>query len=157
MDAPKGRYRVEEKDGRLTVIDTVTGAPVSKSAPSPGSGSLPPPPRQGAVSTPPGLIDRLGRRLLGLVVNSWDKEGRAVVAWEWEQNGRKQRWDAALGPAEQKRLGRALAAITAFPIFVLLTIITGFGLTWLLLPFAFPVTIWGVWAMLRLQRETGSS
>ena len=149
MDAPKGRYRVEEKDGRLTVIDTATGAPASSVAPRP----LGP----GAVSSPPGLLDRYGRRLLGLVVKSWDREGRAVLAWEWEQNGRKQRWDATLGPAEQKRLGRALVAVSAFPLFVLFTIFAGAGLTWLLLPFALPAVFWGVWTIMRLKRETGIS
>lgn len=155
MDAPKGRYRVEEKDGRLTVIDTATGAPATSAAPS-ASRPAAVPPRGGApVSKPTGLADRYTRLLLGLVVKRWDEEGRAVVAWEWEQNGRKQRWDALLGPAEQKRLGRAMAAFSAFPILVLLTILTGFGLTWLLLPIAFPVTAWGVVSLVRLQRETG--
>jgi len=155
MDAPKGRYRVEEKDGRLTVIDTVTGAPASSVTPSPRPRAGPPE-GQGAVSSPPGLFDRYGRLLLGLVVDRWDEEGRAVLAWEWEQNGRKQRWDAALGPAEQRRLGRALVAISAFPVFVLFTIFAGSGLTWLLLPFALPATFWGVWAVMRLKRETGT-
>jgi hypothetical protein len=153
MDAPKGRYRVEEKDGRLTVIDTATGAPASSvTPPRPGT---PPPLRPGIVSSPPGLVDRYGRLLLRLVVKSWDKEGRAVLAWEWEQNGRKQRWDAALGPSEQRRLGRALVAVSAFPLFVLLTIFAGAGLAWLLLPFALPAAFWGVWAIMRLRRETG--
>ncbi len=151
MDAPKGRYRVEEKDGRLTVIDTLTGAPIS----SPGA-AAPPPKGPGIVSSPTGLFDRYGRLLLGLVVRRWDEQGRAVLAWEWEQNGRKQRWDAALGPAEQKRLGRALIAVSAFPLFVLFTIFAGAGLTWLLLPLALPATFWGIWAIMRLKRETGA-
>jgi hypothetical protein len=155
MDAPKGRCRVEEKDGRLSVIDTATGAPASPVSPSPRPG-VAPPNRPGAVSTPPGLIDRYARLLLSLVVRSWDKDGRALVAWEWEQNGRKRRWDAALGPAEQKRLGRALAAVSAFPILVLVTIFAGPGLGWPLLPLALPATFWGVWAIVRLKRETGS-
>ena len=99
-------------------------------------------------------IDRFGRLLLSLVVKRWDEEGRAVVAWEWEQNGLKKRWDAALGPAEQRRLGRALVAVCAFPLFVLFTIFAGAGLTWLLLPLALPATFWGVWAIMRLKRET---
>ncbi|HYI39219.1 MAG TPA: hypothetical protein VE053_02755 [Allosphingosinicella sp.] len=163
MDAPKGRYRVEEKDRRLTVIDTATGAPATSVMSSPRTPAAPPnrpgaspgPDRPAAVSSP-GLFDRYTRLLLGLVVKRWDEEGRALVAWEWEQNGRKQRWDAALGPAEQKRLGRAMVAITAFPIFVLLTIVTGFALTWLLLPIALPATAWGIWSLTRLQRETGN-
>jgi hypothetical protein len=154
MDAPKGRYRVEERDRRLVVIDTATGAPASpvSPAPMPRSGPAGAP---GSAARPAGLIDRYGRLLLRLVVKSWDSEGRAIVRWEWEQNGRKQSWEAALGPSEQRRLGRALAAITAFPIVVLLSIFGGSG-PWLLLPLALPATMWGVWAINRLQRETGS-
>lgn len=154
MDAPKGRYRVEEKDGRLTVIDTATGAPASSVNPPPRPGAAPPH-GPGTVSSPPGLLDRYGRLLLGLVVKSWDKEGRAVVNWEWEENGRKQRWKAVLGPEEQRRLGRALVAMSAFPLLVLFTIFGGFGLAFLLLPVALPATFWGVWAIMRLHRETG--
>lgn len=152
MEAPKSRYRVEEKDGRLTVIDTATGAPASPVSPSPGTK---PPRDPGVVSAAPGPIDRYARLLLGLVVARWDEEGRAVLAWEWEENGRKRRWDAALGPSEQKRLGRALAAVSAFPIFVLLTIFAGSGAIWLLLPLALPAAFWGVWSIMRLKRETG--
>jgi len=152
MDAPKGRYRVEEKDGRLTVIDTATGAPATSVTARFQAG---PPDSPGAVSRPPGLIDRYGRLLLSLVVRSWDKEGRAVLAWEWEQNGRKQRWDAVLGKTEQRPLRRALVAISAFPLVILFSIFAGFGLTFLLLPVALPATFWGVWAIMRLQRETG--
>jgi hypothetical protein len=155
MDAPKGRYRVEEKGGRLVVIDTFTGAPASPvtppTAPRPTPGRPP-----DASARRPGLFDLYGRLLLRLVVNRWEPDGRAIVAWEWEQNGRAQRWDAALGSAEQRRLGRALAAISAFPLFVLLSIFAG-PVFWLLLPFALPATFWGVWAVMRLQRESGSS
>lgn len=149
MDAPKGRYRVEEKDGRLTVIDTVTGAPAtSVTEPHPPR----PPGAPGAIERPAGLLDRYGRLLLSLAVRRWDEKGRALVRWEWEQNGQSRRWHAALGSAEQRRFGRALAAVTAFPILVLLTIVGGPGF-WLL-PIAFPLTVWGVWAITRLQRET---
>ncbi|MET1113212.1 MAG: hypothetical protein ABWX67_16970 [Allosphingosinicella sp.] len=154
MDAPKGRYRVEEKDGRLVVIDTLTGAPASSV-----TGSTPPAARPrgpSAIARPPGPIDRFGRLLLRLVVKSWDEEGRARSGWEWEQHGRKQRWDAALGPAEQKRLGRALAAVSAFPALMLLSILGGPG-PFLLLPVALPAAFWGVWAIMRLQRETGGT
>lgn len=150
MDAPKGRYRVEEKDGRLTVIDTLTGAPASAvTAPRPPHGP-------GAVSSPASLLDRYAQLLLRLVVRRRDEEGRAIVAWEWEQNGRKQRWNAALGPSEQKRLGRALAGISAFPILVFLSILLGAGLALFLLPVALPLTFWGIWAIGRLRRETGT-
>lgn len=155
MDAPKGRYRVEEKDGRLVVIDTATGAPASSVSPSPRPRSAPRPGAEGPAR-PPGLIDRYGRLLLRLVVNRWEPDGRAVVAWEWERNGRSERWDATLGPAQQRRLGRALAGISAFPIAVLLSIFAGPG-GWLLLPFAIPAAFWGVWSVMRLQRDTGSS
>ena len=90
MDAPKGRYRVEEKDGRLTVIDTVTGAPASAVSP-PARPGVAPTHRPGPVPAPTGLADRYARLLLGLVVTRWDPEGRAVLAWQWEQNGRKRR------------------------------------------------------------------
>ncbi|HYJ83122.1 MAG TPA: hypothetical protein VEW26_09810 [Allosphingosinicella sp.] len=153
MDAPRGRYRVEEKDGRLVVIDTATGAPATSVTPPPtprAGGATGP----GVIARPPGLVDRYGRLLLGLVVKSWDSEGRAVIAWEWEQNGRKQRWDAALDPTGQKRMGRALAAVSAFPLLILLSIFAGFGLAFFLLPVALPATFWGIWAIMRLQRET---
>ncbi|HET9637636.1 MAG TPA: hypothetical protein VFP12_00340 [Allosphingosinicella sp.] len=152
MDAPKGRYRVEEKDGRLVVIDTATGAPASSVTPSPRPQAAPRGPA--VIARPPGLFDRYGRLLLHLVVNRWDEEGRAIIGWEWETNGLKQRWDAALGPAEQRRLARALVAISAFPIVILLSIFAG-PLPWLFLPVALPATFWGVWSIMRLKRETG--
>jgi hypothetical protein len=157
MDAPRGRYRIEEKDGRLVVIDTATGAPASSvSTPAPPS----PRPRAGhgpeAPARPQGLLDRYGRLLLALVVDRWDGNGRAVVKWEWEQNGRPRRWDAILEAPEQKRLGRSLAAVTAFPIAILLFIFAGSGLAWPILPFALAAVFWGVWSIVRLQRQTGS-
>lgn len=155
MDAPKGRYRVEEKDGRLVVIDTATGAPASSVSPSPGPQAAPRREPAG-FGRRPGLLDLYGRLLLRIVVNRWEPDGRAVIAWEWEQNGRTERWDAELGPAEQRRLGRALAAISAFPLFVLLSIFGG-SVFWPFLPFALPAAFWGVWAAMRLQRETGGS
>lgn len=120
--------------------------------PSPGPQAAP---RRepGGPARPPGLFDRYGGLLLRLVVNRWGSDGRAIVRWEWEQNGRAERWDADLGPAEQKRLGRALAGISAFPLVVLLSIFAG-PVLWVLLPFALPATFWGVWAIMRLQRET---
>jgi hypothetical protein len=133
MDAPGGRYRVEEKDGRLTVIDIATGARASPVTPSPKPGGAPPG-GAGGVSSPPGLVDRYGRLLLSLVVR---------------------RWDAALGPAEQKRLGRALVAVSVFPIFVLFAIFAGTSLIWLLLPIVLPAAFWGVGAVMRLKRDTG--
>jgi hypothetical protein len=154
MDAPQGRYRVEEKDGRLIVIDTRTGAPAA-----PFSPSVAQPPSQRSAGPiappPPGLVDRYGAVLLRLVVRSWDGQGRAVVAWRWLESGRGRRWDASLGPAEQKRLARGLAAFTAFPLFLLLAIFAGPG-AWLLFPVALAATFWGLWSVRRLTRETGS-
>ncbi|HEU0099439.1 MAG TPA: hypothetical protein VFQ67_11775 [Allosphingosinicella sp.] len=152
MDAPKGRYRVEEKNGRLVVIDTATGAPASPVNSSPAArGAAPRGP--GVVDRPPGLVDRYGRLLLALAVRRWDGEGRAIVAWRWEQNGRERRWDAELGPAEQKRFGRALVGVSALPLVVLVSIFAG-PVALLLLPVALPATFWGVWAIMRLSRET---
>lgn len=155
MDAPKGRYRVEEKDGRLVVIDTATGAPASSVSPPPPRPAASPR-SPGLMEKPPGALDRYGRVLLRFVVNRWDEQGRAVIAWQWEQNGRRKRWDAALGPAEQRRLGRALALISAFPAFVLLSILAGPAFL-LFLPVVLPAVLWGVWGIARLQRETGRS
>ncbi|HEX9965642.1 MAG TPA: hypothetical protein VGB04_11740 [Allosphingosinicella sp.] len=155
MDAPKGRYRVEEKDGRLIVIDTVSGSPVSPQMPRPGEGPGVPAHPAGPLTRPPGLIDRLGRALLHLTVSRWDEQGRAVVAWEWEENGRKRRWDAALDPGQQRRLGRALLAAATFPLVILLSILGGFEMLWLL-TIAGPAILWGVLAVVRLQRETGA-
>ena len=60
MDAPKGRYRVEEKDGRLVVIDTATGAPIDSPGPA-ASGPAPRGPSRPAgpvAPPPPGIADR---------------------------------------------------------------------------------------------------
>ena len=152
MDAPKGRYRVEEKGGRLVVIDTQTGAPAS-SSPAPA-----PPPQPRSLGSDPsarlGRIGLYGRLLLRLVVNRWDEAGRAVIAWEWKENGRTRRWDALLGPAEQRRLAHGLAAFSAFPLIVLAAILFGPEPLWFL-PVALPLTFWGVWSVMRLRRDTG--
>ncbi|HEX8379730.1 MAG TPA: hypothetical protein VF619_04160 [Allosphingosinicella sp.] len=153
MDAPKGRYRVEEKDGRLVVIDTAAEAPLKARRVSPSAG----PPGPGGPASPPSpnLFDRLGRLLLNLVVDRWDEQGRAVVAWAWEENGRPRRWDAALDPGRQRRLGRAMLAFAAFPLVILLSVFGSVGLLWLLVP-VLPAGLWGVWSVVRLQRETGA-
>ena len=39
MEAPKGRYSVVEKDGRLIVIDNQTGAAAASTTPSPRPGT----------------------------------------------------------------------------------------------------------------------
>jgi hypothetical protein len=148
MDAPKGRYRVEEKDGRLVVIDTATGARASSPGPPPPRGSEP-------VTHEPGLFDRLGRMMLRLAVARWDEQGRAVIAWEWQENGKTKRWDATLDSAQQRRLSRALLAFAAFPITVLLAILGGAGQVWPLIPVAIVSSFWAVWTIHRLRRQTG--
>jgi hypothetical protein len=153
MDAPKGRYRVVEKDGRLVVIDDATESPMSSPAvASPGIGRRPAAP---AAPLPPAGAGRLARLLLRLVVDRWDEGGRAIVGWEWEENGRKRRWDAALDAAQQRRLGRALLAFASFPLVILLSVVGSFVLLWLLV-LALPATFWGAWSVTRLQRETGA-
>lgn len=154
MDAPKGRYRVEEKDGRLVVIDTQTGAPISSPGIAPPGAA--PRPLGPVAPRGPALVDLIARPLLRLVVNHWEEGGRAVVAWEWEENGRRKSWHAALDPARQKRLGRSLLAFTAFPLTVVLSIAAGFEAVWLF-PLTLPATIWGVLGIRGLQRETDSS
>jgi hypothetical protein len=154
MDAPKGRYRVEERGRRLVVIDTAAGtagfaAGAAPPSPPPPAGHIGP-----APAAAPRLVDRIGLLLLHLVVNRWEDDGRAVIGWEWESNGRKERWDARLGADQQRRLGRALVAIAAFPLLILLFVL-GF---WPLWPLAFPAlgaAALGVLSIHRLQRETG--
>jgi hypothetical protein len=157
MDAPKGRYRVIEKDGRLVVIDNRSGAPVSPSMPAPrasgGGGASPQP----VIASGKGIVDAAADALLTLAVHEWDGEGRAVVRWRWTQNDKEKRWDAALDKAQQSRLGRGLLAFLAAPAFVLVMIVFGPGA--LALPgfvlAALPV-IWGVWTINRLMAETGA-
>jgi hypothetical protein len=154
MDAPKGRYSVVEQDGRLIVVDNGTGAPIPS--------SVPPPPRSepGGLAAPPvapagpGPIDRAAAALLTLAVRRWDKDGRAVIAWEWEQNGRKKRWDALLDEGQQRRLGRALLALVGPPILLVLLAFVDSGLAGLAMLVALPPIGWGVFAVQRLYRET---
>ncbi|HEX9947594.1 MAG TPA: hypothetical protein VGA98_08645, partial [Allosphingosinicella sp.] len=86
MDAPKGRYRVIEEDGRLVVIDNESGTPIPSSLvpprrPRPGrSPASPPVP---VAPAGPGPLDRAGDFLLAVVAREWDSQGRAVIAWRW--------------------------------------------------------------------------
>ena len=157
MDAPQGRYRVVEKDGRLVVIDNQTGSPI------PSTVASPPPPRPGrgaaASAGPvapagPGPIDRAGGLLLALAAKRWDSQGRAVIAWEWRENDKVKRWDAALDPGQQRQLGRALLAIAAAPVALVLAVVTGGALFGLALILAFPLVAWGAFSLRRLHRET---
>lgn len=155
MDAPKGRYSVVEKDGRLIVIDNGTGSPVPS--------SIKPPPRTGPgrSSSPapvsgagPGALDRAADLLVALAAKRWDADGKAVIAWTWTQNGRQKRWDAALDHRQQRRLGRALLALCAGPLFLFLAIVSGgayFGFAILL---ALPALLWGATSLMRLYAET---
>src|SRR5687767_8561335 len=107
MDAPQGRYRVVEKDGRLVVIDNETGAPIPSSvaSPSPGRPGRPGASPAGPVAPAgPGPVDRAADLLLALAAKRWDEQGRAVIAWQWQENGKTRRWDAALDERQQRRL-----------------------------------------------------
>jgi hypothetical protein len=160
MDAPKGRYSVIEKDGRLVVIDNGTGTPL------PSSIRPPPPERSRGLPSPsspvgpagPGVLDRAADFLVTLVAKERDRQGRAVIAWTWEQNGRKKRWDALLDPRQQRRLGRALLALMAPPLFLVLLTLAGggpfFGFGLLLI---LPVALLGAVSLNRLYRETNDS
>ncbi len=157
MDAPQGRYRVVEKEGRLVVIDNRTGSPI------PSSVAAPPPRRPGRGSAAPvgpvapagpGLGGRAADALLALVVRRWDSEGRAVIAWQWQENGKTKRWDAALDPGQQRRLGRALLALLVAPTLLVLTAFADGGLFAASVFVAMPPVIWGAFTIRRLQRET---
>lgn len=157
MEPPKGRYRVVEKDGRLIVIDNQTGAPI------PSSIVAPQPARRGRSSASPagpvapagpGAIDRAADLLLGIAAKRWDEQGRAVIAWEWQENGKVKRWDAALDHSQQRRMGRALLALAAAPLLLILAVLTGGALIGLVLIFALPPLAWGAISIRRLYRET---
>ena len=158
MDAPKGRYRVVEEDGRLVVIDNESGSPISSSPPPqpagrPGSDPAP------IIAPGKGVVDSAADMLLGLAVHEWDEKGRAVVRWRSQgKNGKEFRWDAVLDKAQQRRLGRGLLAFGAAPLFILVTIFGDLG--GLILPglilTALPV-VWGVWTITRLMKETGAN
>jgi hypothetical protein len=156
VDAPKGRYSVVEKDGRLVVIDNGTGAPIP-------STFAPPPVRAGRSATSqsapvsgagPGPVDRAADFLLTVAAREWDSQGRAVIAWKWQQNGKDKRWDAALDQRQQRRMGRALLAVAAaasLPLVLLLAGTAAFALALLLI---FPLVGWGALSLQRLYRET---
>jgi hypothetical protein len=158
VDAPRGRYSVIEKDGRLVVIDNGTGAPIPSSLPPPpraGRGTPSSPASPGPVaSAGPARIDRGADFLLAMAAREWDSEGRAVIAWRWRQNGREKRWDAALDAAQQRRMGRALLALCAAPLVPLLLIFadgawSGLGALLILPPLA-----WAGFSLARLYAET---
>jgi hypothetical protein len=157
MDAPKGRYRVIEKDGRLVVIDNETGAPLPSSIESPPRsrsgrpGALPAGP---VAPRGPGAVDRAADVLLALAAREWDSQGRAVIGWEWRESGKVRRWDAALDEGQQRRLGRALLALIAAPFLLVAAAVLDAGLFGLALVLAVPPLGWAAISLRRLYRET---
>lgn len=152
MDPPKGRYSVVEKDGRLIVIDNGTGAPIPSSFAPPVQGGRP---SAGPVGGgDPGALDRAADLLLALVVRRRDSDGRAVIAWEWRENGKVKRWDAALDHGQQRRMGRALVALVAAPVLLILFIFADAGLAGLAMLLMLPPLAWAAILLRRLYRET---
>jgi hypothetical protein len=152
MEPPRSRYRVEEKDGRLVVIDTSTGERASSpAAPPPASLGAP---RAGAGPIAPGkgLGDAAADFLVKRATKGTDADGRAVLAWEWEVNGRRQRWATALDDGQQRRLGRALLAFVKAAIVAAFLIIVGLPLFAII--FAVPFLVRGWWGLSRLRSET---
>jgi hypothetical protein len=156
MDAPRGRYSVIEKDGRLVVIDNGTGTPIPS--------SLPPPPARsgrGAPASPgpvagagPAALDRAADFLLAIAVREWDSQGRAIVAWRWSESGKPKRWDAALDPRQQRRMGRALLALSLAPLSVLLFTFADDPLIGVFAMAALVLPLWGAISLRRLYGET---
>ena len=156
MDAPKGRYRVVEKDGRLIVIDNGTGRPI------PSSMTPPPGRRRGSAGPPaapvepagPGPLDRAADFVLACAVKQWDGEGRAVIGWELGEPGKGQRWDAVLDEAEQRRLGRALLGLGAAPVFLAFLILADGTLFAAGALLSLPPLAWAIVSILRLYADT---
>ncbi len=180
MEAPKGRYSVIEKDGRLIVIDNSTGAPASSTMPSPRPGApggslapiraspSPSPNRPGATRPPgrpppssapitagKGLFDGAADMLVALASKDFDADGNAIVGWEWKSNNRTRRWDARLDPAQQRRFGRALLAICASPLPIVAVLLVDSNALFLGMVLGVPLFAWGFQSIARLQKETG--
>ena len=156
MDAPKGRYSVVEKDGRLVVIDNGTGAPIPSTfappagRPGPARSSSPMP----ISDSGPGPVDRAADFLVAVAARKWDAEGRAVIAWKWTQNGEEKSWDAALDPRQQRRLGRALLILIAAPLLLIFLLYVGGAATALGLLLLVPLAAWAAISIHGLYRET---
>jgi hypothetical protein len=156
VDAPKGRYSVVEKDGRLVVIDNGTGAPIpSTFAPPAGR------PGQARSSMPmpisdsgPGPLDRAADFLVTIAARERDAEGRAVIAWKWTQDGHEKRWDARLDERQQRRLGRALLVLAATPPLLILLLFAGGGATPIGFLLTLPLAAWAAVSIQRLYRQT---
>jgi len=159
MDAPKTRYRVIEKQGRLIVIDTATGAPATPDAYAP--------PRQ--TGQPASFIE-LGsepfERLAAAIANSIVKiairertpEGDAIVDWNWTVNGRNRSWHARLDRDQERALGHALLQFVPLPI-AAAGVILPFGsavtgVSFLALLGAVPLAIFASLTIKGLQRDS---
>jgi len=151
MDAPKGRYSVIEKDGRLVVIDNGTGAPLASSLPP---GRRPGGPSPAIVGSEPGPVDRAADLIAAIAARRRDSQGRALIAWEWRESGKIRRWDAALDDRQQRRLGRALLGLTSGPLVVAATAMAESALILPAAILAAPPSLWGWLALRRLYRET---
>ena len=180
MEAPKGRYSVIEKDGRLIVIDNRTGGPAVTNMPSPRpnrpGGTAPPvrpgrspaqarpgmswPQRRPPDSASPivagkGTLDSVGDFLVTLASKEFDADGNAIVGWEWKSNNRTKRWDARLDRAQQRRFGRALLAMIVSPLPILFVLLLDSSALFAGMVLAVPLFAWGFQAIVRLQKETG--
>jgi hypothetical protein len=180
MEAPKGRYSVIEKDGRLIVIDNLTGSPAvsnmlsprpgrpnASSAPvrpsssaAPVSASAPRAPGRPPLSPSPivagkGMFDVAADALVTMASKGFDGDGRAIVAWEWKSNNKTRRWDARLDSAQQRRFGRALLAMFATPLPILAFVLLDGAAMWIALALSLPLMLWGFQSVARLQKETG--
>ena len=155
MDAPQGRYRVIEKDGRLVVIDNATGRPASTSVPPPrAAGSGRPGQSSSPVAPAKGGLETLSDMLLHMAVREWDAEGRAVIHWQWTENGKAKSWDALLDPGQQRRLGLALVHLVAIPLPILLFALGGGSWIWLGFILAAYPLLRGIRGIAKLQAET---
>lgn len=180
MEAPKGRYSVVEKDGRLIVIDNRTGSAAASTTPSPrpgrpgGSpapvrpGQLPTPPRSSAsrppsrppvspppISSGPEMFDGIGGFLVAIASKDYDADGNAIVGWEWKSNNRTRRWDARLDPAQQRRFGRALLALCVSPLPIITLLVLDQNALFAGMVLSVPLFAWGFQSIVRLQKETG--
>jgi hypothetical protein len=146
MEAPPTRYRVVERDGRLIVIDTSSGAVTG------GVQASPVRPGATGVAAGKGLLDALADRAAQVAGKGRDSDGRLVIAWEWTQNGQPRHWNAALDQAQQRRLGRFLLSIVAPVPLVVLTFIVGEPFIGLVA--SVPLILFGAVGLNRLQSET---
>lgn len=124
IDAPPGRYRVVEKDGRLVVVDNRTGAAAAPMRPprTPEGMGAAEPLRLAAGTS---AVDVVAAMVLRLLVRQWDEQGRAVIHWKWGEYGRTGHWDATLDEGQQRRFGRALLGLAASALLILTAFAAG--------------------------------